>query len=301
MTTGEYRFEYCQEDAAINDITLDNLTLDTGYPAGTFFTWYNADGLGNINYGSPITIASAKDVTATAEELILPLNPTALTPGALAPNEYIFFVEQTSYMGEGNFASGCVSTPRKIVVDVTATPSSPAIALGASLKTSYYTCQGDDVENLTATAATGVSYTWYFDSNDNGVFDATDDFVAKANSITSAQLAAKGFDKNDPGTHRVWLTRTEGENAETGFNGCEGPETTIEITVYPDYQQPVIGSNANHGALPAVNVGGIDLFEFKYCTDEVTSDIQFVVQNSYSSADAKTKYNCTASQMPPPP
>ncbi|CAD5277156.1 MULTISPECIES: T9SS type A sorting domain-containing protein [unclassified Imperialibacter] len=291
VASGEYRFEYCQKDAAISGITLDNSTLDTGYPAGTFFTWYNADGSGNINYGSPIAIASAKGVTATAEELILPLEPGGLTPGDLTPKEYIFFVEQTSYMGEGNFASGCVSTPRKIVVDVTATPLSPAIALGASLKTSYYTCQGDDVENLTATAATGVLYTWYFDNDENGEFDATDKFVAKANSITSAQLAAKDFNKNDPGTHRVWLTRTEGENDETEFDGCEGPATLIEITVYPDYSQPVIASNVNHGALPAVDIGGTDVFEFKYCTDEVTSDVEFVVQNSYSSADAKTKYN----------
>ncbi len=291
LGNGNYRFQYCQTDSNINDITLDDETLDGGYPAGSFFSWYNADGVGAINYGSPITSGDPRGITKTVSDLGLPA-----TAGNLTPGDYVFYVTQTSYEGRmmtlGNFVSGCVSNPRKITVKVIGTPLAADNALlGLDLKTQYFTCEGDEVENLAAPGVSGVSYKWYLDDG-NEAFDGGDTFVKRANSVTDAELAGAGYSNAVPGLYKIWITRVEGEDIETGFIGCEGPATLINLRVYPESPIPsvVTNVNPNHGPLGVTSVGGIDMYEFKYCVDDIVPGLTFKVEDpSFNPPGTETR------------
>ncbi|MEQ9097921.1 MAG: T9SS type A sorting domain-containing protein [Imperialibacter sp.] len=259
LGTGEVVIEYCQiddvQDVAINTATLDN----PANSAFSYFSWYaNSDLSGPIS-----TTAGGNNAVATKDDL-----------GITGIGEYDFYVTQTDYLG--SFASGCTSLPRKIVVKVVATPSAPILA------SDYFTCEGTLLPTIVAPTEAGITYNWYYDNGDGNFTSADEELKSESTSVSNADLvgAGIGYSENSSQTTVLFVTKLNGVNESTGFAGCEGGSTKIAVTVYPESLPPTIDTdnNVNHvGEDPIATIGGIDVYEFKYCAEDLTSDITFTL------------------------
>ncbi|WP_339816258.1 T9SS type A sorting domain-containing protein [uncultured Imperialibacter sp.] len=267
LVGSSYVIEYCQ-GKTVNSVTLDAATLDSSNPSNSKFSWYaNSDFTGFIDPGA----AGGLNDVASASDLLIDTN----TPGI-----YDFYVTQSDYLSE--FA-GCTSVARKVEVRIVQSPTAPSLT-----ETAFYTCQNDAVGNISAPAETGVAYQWYIDDGDQvaelGGHDVK--FASATNVITNADLVGAGFNPANNGFTYVWVTKLQDQNAATSFAGCEGPPTKLTITVYPEAGVPTIVDNVNAGhgpVLPAGNIGGVPVYEFKYCIEDVTTSVEFQVSDAFTA------------------
>ncbi|MEQ8685169.1 MAG: T9SS type A sorting domain-containing protein [Imperialibacter sp.] len=267
LVGSSYVIEYCQGET-VNSITLDAATLDSSNPSNSKFSWYaNSDFTGFIDPGA----AGGLNDVASASDLLIDTN----TPGI-----YDFYVTQSDYLNE--FA-GCTSVARKVEVRIVQSPTAPSLT-----ETAIYTCQNNAVGNISAPAETGVAYQWYIDDGDQvaelGGHDVK--FASATNIITNADLVGAGFNPANSGFTYVWVTKLQDQNITTSFAGCEGPPTKVTITVYPEAGVPTIVDNVNSGhgpVLPAGNIGGVPVYEFKYCIEDVTTSVEFQVSDAFAA------------------
>mgnify|MGYP003625947674 CR=1 FL=1 len=273
-----YVIEYCQGEA-VSPIQLNAGSLDSGDENSSYFSWYE-----NADLSGPLFPATGgtQYIQATAADLSIDTN----TPGI-----YDFYVTQSDYLSE--FA-GCTSVARKVEVRIVQSPTAPSLT-----ETAFYTCQNNAVGNISAPAETGVAYQWYIDDGDQVAELGGDDvkFASATNVITNADLVGAGFNPANNGFTYVWVTKLQDQNAATLFAGCEGPPTKLTITVYPEAGVPTIVDNVNAGhgpVLPADNIGGVPVYEFKYCIEDVTTSVEFQVSNTFTAftgAGETRKYN----------
>lgn len=178
-------------------------------------------------------------------------NPTNLDLGfnSVAP------LVRTVYVTETN-GSNCTGPATPVTLTVNAVPVAPTIAFSPL---SY--CVGEPITPPTVNAPVGGStYTWYSDASLTSV-------LTTGTAPTNALL---GFSSVTANTRTVFVT-------ETNASGCEGPSTSITLTVNPVTSAPAITFNPS-----------------TYCVGEtitsptVTSPVPFNTYTWYSDAALTT-------------
>ena len=136
-------------------------------------------------------------------------SPFASGVSSVSSGTFNFWVTET--------VSGCESTGTQVTITINAAPSAPTATSPAEI------CVGDAVPDLTATAGSGGTLTWYDDA-------------ALTNQVGTGSPFASGISNASAGTFNFWVTETEGS--------CESTGTQVTITINAAPAAPTANSPA---------------------------------------------------------
>ncbi len=179
---------------------------------------------------------------------------------------------------------GCESGLVQFDIKVTTTPTDVTTADFDAGVIQFHVAEGNTLGDIAHTLGLVEKYRWYNDPTPTGQVGPD---ILTGQEMLETTLNGDGFDPSVVSVQYVndvydyYVTRLSGENAETGFVGCEstGP-TNVQITVHSIQRQPDVASdNTNSGisTTPFTDLGvspnGADHY-FSICVDQLESDIQ---------------------------
>ncbi|MFT6867919.1 MAG: hypothetical protein ACJA08_002766, partial [Cyclobacteriaceae bacterium] len=247
-----YTYEYCVTlgDEAVLDLVSLNNSLNTESASESYYRIFDE----NLNAVDSLV---ATDLVLNQNDLVNLFGYSALGQTSLS-----FFVSQRNF--DNNFPldidaeyAGCEGALREFVINVNSIPSKPDTTLFTGLRTDYYLCSGDNLNNIETPREDGIVYRWYLDAA--GVPSATQISVAAFNDqfIKQSELTAVGFSNlatTSSQTYTYWVTQITDSNLGTNFAGCESEASKVTVTVFPDPTTPL--------------VDGASDVEFSYCVGE---------------------------------
>ncbi|MEQ9373812.1 MAG: Ig-like domain-containing protein [Imperialibacter sp.] len=259
---GSYLIEYCDSED-IADIVLDATFLQTGLPVGktSYFQWYEDDGFGNTDYGSPLLVGN---ILTPGD---IGLNATGGNPVA---SSQTFHVVQYNDRDNSPGFVGCASAPTKVTISVFTTPTNPVATAGNGFRMQYYAVKNST--SLTADGVTGISflntpsgtsavYRWY---QDDGTGSAPSAFISESPILTVSDASLNGLDLATAGTYYFWVSQATSKNFVSSFQGCESDAVRVAITVFDAPTTPALTASTQTS--------------YSYCTaDDYSNDTYTII------------------------
>jgi gliding motility-associated-like protein len=207
MTAGVYTYTVAGVAPCADDEAEVTISVNTSPNAGTngSHTLCSTDAAVNLfSYlgGTPMTTGTWSGPSVLANGHLGTFDPSTMTAGV-----YTYTVAGVA---------PCADDEAEVTIIVNPTPLAPLAGTNATY------CQGDVIANLTATAGSGGTLTWY----DNVTLT---DVVGTGATFTPSSAV---------GTHTYYVTET--------VANCESSASVVTIVVNPTPVAPVAGTNATY-------------------------------------------------------
>lgn len=224
VSGGSGATSYSLYNSANNLITSNGSGSFTGLTAGDYYVTYanscGSNNTANVTVNAPVNPTAGTLGGTNVTDCANPDGTASVTGATGGVTFEIFFaggaaVGNTTGDASGSYTglsagdyevvvtdgNGCTATTNSVTVGNASAPAAPTAGTDATY------CEGDNMNDLTATAGAGGTLQWYLGGN------------AESTGATQTPLGT-------PGVHVYTVTET--------VNNCESAPTTVTVTVNPD-------------------------------------------------------------------